>query len=109
MTSTESTPIEVNRWRDKKRYLWLMGLIAPTALFVMLPIVGAFNHAGWHVAAQVPFWIGPILLYILLPALDLLLAVGVPRDAAESDAEGIEHHVSEATLAAFARFLRSRA
>ena len=40
---------------------------------------------------------------------DLLLAVGVPRDAAESDAEGIEHHVSEATLAAFARFLRSRA
>lgn len=40
---------------------------------------------------------------------DLLLAVGVPREAAESDAEGIEHHVSEATLAAFARFLRSRA
>ncbi|BCI90673.1 hypothetical protein NIIDMKKI_58790 [Mycobacterium kansasii] len=26
-------------WRDKKRHLWLMGLIAPTALFVMLPIV----------------------------------------------------------------------
>lgn len=39
---------------------------------------------------------------------DLLLAVGVPREAAESDAEGIEHHVSEATLAAFARFLRAR-
>lgn len=39
---------------------------------------------------------------------DLLLAVGVPREAAESDAEGIEHHVSEATLAAFARFLRGR-
>ena len=26
---------------------------------------------GWHIAAQVPFWIGPFLLYILLPALDL--------------------------------------
>ena len=39
---------------------------------------------------------------------DLLLAVGVPKEAAESDAEGIEHHVSETTLAAFARFLRSR-
>ena len=37
---------------------------------------------------------------------ELLLAIGVPREAAESDAEGIEHHVSEATLAAFARFLR---
>lgn len=36
---------------------------------------------------------------------DLLLAVGVPLEAAELDAEGIEHHVSEATLAAFARFL----
>ena len=67
--TTRKQPVEV--WRDKKRYLWLMGLIAPTALFVMLPIVWAFNHAGWHVAAQVPFWIGPILLYILLPALDL--------------------------------------
>ena len=39
---------------------------------------------------------------------DLLLAVGVPRDAAEQDAEGLEHHVSDATLAAFARFLRDR-
>ena len=37
---------------------------------------------------------------------DLLLAVGVPAEAAESDAEGLEHHVSDATLAAFERFLR---
>jgi DtxR family manganese transport transcriptional regulator len=37
---------------------------------------------------------------------DLLIAVGVPREDAESDAEGIEHHVSENTLAAFARFVR---
>ena len=37
---------------------------------------------------------------------DVLLALGVPQEAAESDAEGIEHHVSEATLEAFARFLR---
>ncbi len=36
---------------------------------------------------------------------DLLLAIGVPREAAEQDAEGIEHHVSEATLEAFGRFL----
>jgi DtxR family manganese transport transcriptional regulator len=36
---------------------------------------------------------------------DLLLAVGVPFESAESDAEGIEHHVSDATLEAFARFL----
>lgn len=35
----------------------------------------------------------------------LLRAVGVPEADAEADAEGIEHHVSEATLAAFARHL----
>jgi DtxR family transcriptional regulator, manganese transport regulator len=39
---------------------------------------------------------------------DLLVAVGVPQEAAEQDAEGIEHHVSDATLQAFARFLRAR-
>ena len=39
---------------------------------------------------------------------DLLLALGVPTEAAESDAEGIEHHVSETTLKAFAHFLQSR-
>ncbi|WP_051335699.1 manganese-binding transcriptional regulator MntR [Methylocapsa acidiphila] len=37
---------------------------------------------------------------------DLLIAVGVPRQCAELDAEGIEHHVSDAALAAFARFLK---
>src|SRR6201999_1221491 len=40
-------------------------------LFVVLPLVWAFNQLGWHSVAQVPFWIGPILLYILLPVLDL--------------------------------------
>jgi DtxR family manganese transport transcriptional regulator len=39
---------------------------------------------------------------------DVLVAIGVPREAAESDAEGIEHYVSEATLAAFEDFLRAQ-
>lgn len=37
---------------------------------------------------------------------DLLIAVGVPADAAETDAEGIEHYISDATLGAFKRFLQ---
>ena len=41
-----------------------------------------------------------------LLVLDLLLAVGVPLEDARADAEGIEHHVSPATLKAFAKFLR---
>lgn len=38
----------------------------------------------------------------------LLVALGIPAEIAETDAEGIEHHVSEATLKAFAQFVQSR-
>jgi len=40
--------------------------------------------------------------------IEFLLAVGVPAESAEADAEGMEHHASEATLNAFARFLGRR-
>jgi DtxR family transcriptional regulator, manganese transport regulator len=36
-----------------------------------------------------------------------LRALGVPTRVAELDAEGIEHHVSRETLAAFSRHLRA--
>jgi DtxR family transcriptional regulator, manganese transport regulator len=39
---------------------------------------------------------------------DVLKAIGVPAEAAEQDAEGIEHHVSDATLTAFGRFLQRK-
>jgi DtxR family manganese transport transcriptional regulator len=35
-----------------------------------------------------------------------LIALGVPVSVAESDAEGMEHHVSPETLAAFEKYLR---
>jgi DtxR family transcriptional regulator, manganese transport regulator len=38
---------------------------------------------------------------------DVLLALGVPAEAAEVDAEGIEHYVSDTTLKAFARFVET--
>ena len=34
---------------------------------------------------------------------DFLVTIGVPEIIAEEDAEGVEHHVSEETLAVFAR------
>jgi DtxR family manganese transport transcriptional regulator len=37
-----------------------------------------------------------------------LVAIGVPDPIAEADAEGIEHHVSDETLAAFERFLAEK-
>ncbi|HTQ72254.1 MAG TPA: manganese-binding transcriptional regulator MntR [Acidocella sp.] len=37
---------------------------------------------------------------------EVLTAIGVPRETAEEDAEGMEHHISPATLAAFRAFLK---
>jgi len=39
---------------------------------------------------------------------DFLLAIGVSEATAEMDAEGIEHHVSRETLAAFERVIAAR-
>jgi len=39
---------------------------------------------------------------------DILLALGVPQEAAEADAEGMEHFVSEPTRMAFLEFLRTQ-
>lgn len=39
---------------------------------------------------------------------DFLMALGVDRETAEIDAEGIEHHTSETTLAALRRFVAER-
>ena len=40
---------------------------------------------------------------------DFLIGLGIDSITAESDAEGIEHHVSDETLAAFIRYLRPTA
>ncbi len=39
---------------------------------------------------------------------DFLLALGVPRTDAETDAEGIEHHISPRTLQAMKRYIGRR-
>ena len=57
-------------WRDRKRYLWLMGLIPPTAVFVATGLVWAFNQLGWTAVSPVWWWIGALLVYGLLPVLD---------------------------------------
>jgi DtxR family manganese transport transcriptional regulator len=38
--------------------------------------------------------------------LNFLLKVGVPQEIAEQDAEGMEHHISPETLAAFERLIQ---
>src|SRR6476620_7114172 len=53
------------QWRDKKRYLWLIGLVVPSLAFL-----GYGMHAltGWSVW----FWVGPIVILVIVPAIDLM-------------------------------------
>ncbi|EME14715.1 alkane 1-monooxygenase [Rhodococcus triatomae] len=64
----ETSPAE---WRDRKRHLWLLGLVPPTAVFLAAALVWAFNQLGWTSVSPVWWWIGPILVYGLLPVLDV--------------------------------------
>jgi DtxR family transcriptional regulator, manganese transport regulator len=79
-----------------------IGRLKREGLTVAKPYRGVFlTEAGERLAARVRARHRLVV--------DLLLAVGVPAEAAEQDAEGIEHHVSDASLAAFSRFLRNGA
>lgn len=59
------------QWRDRKRYMWLYGMIPPTAIFIATALVYAMNQLGWQQFSPVLFWIGPLLVYVILPLLDL--------------------------------------
>ncbi|WP_116045495.1 fatty acid desaturase [Amycolatopsis palatopharyngis] len=54
-----------DQWRDKKRYLWLIGLVVPSLAFAAL---GLHALTGWGVW----LWIGPIVILVVVPAIDLL-------------------------------------
>jgi alkane 1-monooxygenase len=51
-------------WRDKKRYLWLLGAVVPAFLFLGWGLV---NLTGLGLF----WWIGPIFVYLIIPALDV--------------------------------------
>ncbi len=53
------------RWKDKKRYLWLVGLVVPSLAFVGLGLHAATGLGVW-------LWIGPIVVLVIVPAIDLV-------------------------------------
>ncbi|MBF9522689.1 alkane 1-monooxygenase [Mycobacteroides chelonae] len=59
------------QWRDRKRHMWLYGMIPPTAIFIATALVYAMNQLGWQQFSPFFFWIGPLLVYAILPLLDL--------------------------------------
>ena len=74
-TTTPSTPTagpgatipegSTEQWKDKKRYLWLLGLVVPSLGF------GAWGHV--ELTGLSLFWyLGPIVVFITVPAIDLI-------------------------------------
>lgn len=76
-----------------------VGRLKRAGLVISRPYGGIFlTDAGSVLAARVR------TRHLLV--VEFLLSIGVPREAAEFDAEGIEHYVSETTLKCFQRHLR---
>jgi alkane 1-monooxygenase len=65
MTASTVPAGSTEQWRDKKRYLWLIGLVVPSLAFVGY---GMWSLTGWGVW----FWIGPIVILVVVPAIDLM-------------------------------------
>src|SRR4051794_9853777 len=57
------------KWRDQKRYLWLIGLVVPSLAFIA---IGMWRLTGWGVW----FWIGPVVILGIVPAIDLMAGLG---------------------------------
>ena len=53
-------------WRDRKRYVWLLGLIVPT----LVPMSWA---AVVVTGSGLFWWSGPLLMFVAIPLLDLLV------------------------------------
>ena len=67
-------------WKDKKRYLWLIGLVVPSLAFVGYGLWLATGSGAW-------FWIGPVVILVVVPAIDLVAGLdrsNPPDDAIEA-------------------------
>jgi alkane 1-monooxygenase len=63
-----SLSAEAPRWRDRKRYAWLLGLIVPLLPFISWGLVEATGvGALW--------FYGPVLIFAAFPLLDLLIGM----------------------------------
>lgn len=68
MTSTANSTVpagSTDQWRDKKRYLWLIGLVVPSLAFIGYGVWAATGLGAF-------FWIGPVVILVVVPAIDLI-------------------------------------
>ena len=59
------TGVDARLWHDRKRGLWLVGLVVPSLVFVG---VAAWWVTGWGAW----LWIGPVVVLVIVPAIDLV-------------------------------------
>lgn len=78
------TPNATQRWRDKKRHLWLVALVMPSLLFIAVIMFSVTDWAVW-------LWIGPIVILGIVPLIDL--ATG--RDTSNPPSDIIEQLESD--------------
>jgi alkane 1-monooxygenase len=68
------------QWRDRKRYLWLIGLVVPSLAFAGYGLWLLTGVGAW-------FWIGPVVILVIVPAIDLMTGLdrsNPPDDAIEA-------------------------
>lgn len=53
------------QWKDRKRYLWLIGLVVPSLAFVAIGMWGLTGWGAW-------LWLGPVVILGIVPAIDLV-------------------------------------
>ncbi|AEF42237.1 alkane 1-monooxygenase [Hoyosella subflava] len=64
--SGERDSAALERWRDRKRYLWLLSLIPSAATFIAWGLVSATGWGGF-------WWAGIVIVFVLIPLIDVLL------------------------------------
>src|SRR4051812_27197825 len=69
-------------WRDRKRYLWPLATLMPAMPFIGAGLSTATGWAVW-------WWVGPMILFVILPALDLVFGA-TDDNPPESERERLE-------------------
>jgi alkane 1-monooxygenase len=59
-------PVNEPSWTDSKRYVWLLGLVIPVTPFLAWGLVEATGLGVF-------WWLGPLLVYVLMPVLDSVI------------------------------------